>query len=67
MPSAVLHRELTIEFGLSATSLGGLTVLYFFSYTAMQIPTGLLADSLGPRRLLAWVWPLLQLDQCCLV
>ncbi|HCP34141.1 MAG TPA: MFS transporter [Deltaproteobacteria bacterium] len=52
MAPAVLHRELTIDFSLSASSLGGLTSLYFYSYTAMQIPTGLLADRFGPRRLL---------------
>ena len=51
---AVLHRELTVDFSLSASSLGALTSLYFYSYTAMQIPTGLLADLWGPRRLLAF-------------
>ena len=49
---AVLHRELSLDFGLSAASLGSLSALYFYSYVAMQIPTGLLADRLGPRRLL---------------
>ena len=49
---AVLHRELTVDFSLSASSLGALTSLYYYSYTAMQIPTGLLADRFGPRRLL---------------
>ena len=51
---AVLHRELTVDFSLSASSLGALTSLYYYSYTAMQIPTGLLADLWGPRRLLAF-------------
>ena len=49
---AVLHRELSIDFGLSAASLGSLSALYFYSYVLMQIPTGLLADRFGPRRLL---------------
>ncbi|MEK9785033.1 MAG: MFS transporter [Gammaproteobacteria bacterium] len=49
---AVLHRELSLDFGLSAAGLGSLSALYFYSYVAMQIPTGLLADRLGPRRLL---------------
>ena len=49
---AVLHRELSLDFGLSAASLGSLSALYFYSYVAMQIPTGLLADRYGPRRLL---------------
>ena len=49
---AVLHRELSLDFGLSAASLGSLSALYFYSYVVMQIPTGLLADRYGPRRLL---------------
>ena len=49
---AVLHRELSVDFGLNATSLGSLSALYFYSYVAMQIPTGLIADRVGPRRLL---------------
>ncbi len=51
---AVLHRELTLDFTLSASSLGTLTSLYYYSYTAMQILTGLWADLWGPRRLLAF-------------
>ena len=49
---AVLHRELSLDFGLSAATLGSLSALYFYSYVAMQVPTGLLADRCGPRRLL---------------
>ncbi len=49
---AVLHRELSLDFGLSAASLGSLSALYFYSYVLMQIPTGLLADRFGPRLLL---------------
>ncbi len=45
--------ELTIDFGLSAASLGNLSAFYFYAYAAMQLPTGVLADALGPRRLLA--------------
>ncbi|HCV21574.1 MAG TPA: MFS transporter [Gammaproteobacteria bacterium] len=49
---AVLHRELSQDFGLSAAALGGLSGLYFYSYVAMQVPTGLLVDRWGPRWLL---------------
>lgn len=49
---AVITRELTSTFGLSATALGNLSAFYFFSYVAMQVPTGILADRWGPRRLL---------------
>ncbi|MBI5018438.1 MAG: MFS transporter [Deltaproteobacteria bacterium] len=50
---AVMTVELTREFGLTAASLGNLSALCFYSYVAMQVPTGVLADRLGPRLLLA--------------
>ncbi len=49
---AVITDELTLAFGLTAAGLGNLSAFYFYSYVAMQIPTGLLADRLGPRKLL---------------
>ncbi len=49
---AVLTTELTADFGLTAAALGNLSAFYFYSYVAMQIPTGLLADRFGPRVLL---------------
>jgi len=49
----VLTSELTLDFGLNAAELGNLSAFYFYSYVAMQVPTGLLADHWGPRRLLA--------------
>lgn len=50
---AVMTGELMREFGLGATALGHLSALYFYSYVAMQVPTGILADRWGPRRLLS--------------
>jgi MFS family permease len=50
---AVMTDELMGDFGISAAGLGNLSAIYFYSYVAMQVPTGLLADRLGPRRLLA--------------
>jgi len=50
---AVLTNELAAEFGLGAAALGNLSAVYFYSYVAMQIPTGLAADHWGPRRTLA--------------
>ena len=49
---AVLVQELTREFSLSGAALGNLSAFYFYSYVAVQIPTGLIADRWGPRRLL---------------
>lgn len=49
---AVITGELMRDFQISAAALGNLSAFYFYSYVAMQIPTGILADRLGPRRLL---------------
>ena len=49
---AVMTQELMQDFQISASGLGHLSALYFYSYVAMQIPTGILADTLGPRKLL---------------
>ena len=49
---AVITVELSQAFGLTAAALGNLSAFYFYSYVAMQIPTGLLADRFGPRVLL---------------
>ncbi len=40
------------EFAIGAAALGNLSAFYFYSYVAMQIPTGIIADRWGPRRLL---------------
>ena len=49
---AVITRELSRDFGLSAAALGNLSAFYFYGYVAAQIPTGLLADRWGPRKVL---------------
>lgn len=49
---AVLADLLMRDLNLNATGLGNLSAFYFYSYVAMQIPTGLIADVWGPRRLL---------------
>jgi MFS family permease len=50
---AVMTEELSRDFSLGAAALGNLSAFYFYSYVAMQIPTGILADRWGPRKLLA--------------
>lgn len=50
---AVMVNELMLDFQIGAAALGNLSAAYFYSYAAMQIPSGLLADSIGPRRLSA--------------
>jgi MFS family permease len=49
---AVMTEELMRGFNINAAALGNLSAFYFYSYVAMQIPTGILADTWGPRRLL---------------
>ena len=49
---AGIAQDLAIAFQTSATSLGALAATYFYVYTLMQVPTGILADTLGPKRLL---------------
>ncbi|MGD8365999.1 MAG: MFS transporter [Desulfobacterales bacterium] len=49
---AVMTDRLMTEFQIGAAALGHLSAFYFYSYVAMQIPTGVLADRWGPRKLL---------------
>jgi len=49
---AVMTSELMRSFGIGAKDLGSLSAYYFYAYVLMQIPTGMLIDSLGPRKLL---------------
>lgn len=50
---AVMTEQLMAEFAIGGAALGNLSAFYFYAYVGMQIPTGLLADRWGPRRLLA--------------
>lgn len=50
---AVMTVELMRDFSIGAAALGNLSGFYFYSYVLMQIPTGIVADLWGPRRLLA--------------
>lgn len=49
---AGIAPDLASAFQTSAASLGVLAATYFYVYTVMQIPTGILVDSVGPRRAL---------------
>lgn len=50
---ATIAGDLAQSFETGAATLGVLAATYYWVYTAMQIPSGILADTLGPRRLLA--------------
>ncbi len=48
----VMSNELMHDFSLTSQTLGMLSGIYFYSYTPMQIPGGVLMDRFGPHRLL---------------
>lgn len=50
-PSVIID-DLMREFSLSAAVLGNLSALYFYGYSGMQLPAGVLLDKFGPRRLM---------------
>ncbi len=50
---ATMTSELMGDFSIGATMLGNLSAVYFYSYVLMQVPTGVLVDRWGPRRILA--------------
>jgi MFS family permease len=49
---AVMTGELMRAFDIGAKDLGTLSAFYFYAYVLMQIPTGVLVDSWGARKLL---------------
>lgn len=51
MPSAMVN-QLMHSFNLQAAGLGFLASLFFYGYTPMQIPVGLMFDAFGARTLL---------------
>jgi predicted MFS family arabinose efflux permease len=52
MVTAVMADQLMADFNIGAASLGNFSSFYYYSYVAVQIPTGILTDHLGPRKLL---------------
>lgn len=49
---AVMTSELMRDFAITAAQLGNFSAVYFYAYLVMQIPTGVLVDWWGARRLL---------------
>lgn len=45
---SVISNELTIEYNLSQVQLGLLASMYFYAYSLMQIPVGILCDKYNP-------------------
>lgn len=49
---SMMTNELMQTYQLDAAMLGHLAAFYYYAYTPMQLPVGLLIDHYGPRRLL---------------
>jgi sugar phosphate permease len=49
MAPGVVAADLMQAFQTSGAALGSLAAMYYYVYTAMQMPAGILADTLGPR------------------
>jgi predicted MFS family arabinose efflux permease len=49
---AGIAPDLVVAFNTTASSLGVLAATYFYVYTLMQVTTGILVDTLGPRLIL---------------
>jgi len=47
---SVVASDLATDFQATAKAVGLLGSLYFYCYAVMQLPAGLLSDSLGPRK-----------------
>ncbi len=50
---AAIAGELRAAFSATGAQLGALAATYFSVYTLTQVPTGVLVDRLGPRRIVA--------------
>ena len=50
---AAIATELASGFAINATVLGTLAATYFYVYTLLQVPVGVLADTMGPRRIVS--------------
>lgn len=51
MAPAAIAADLQAAFSATAAELGLLASMYFYIYTLMQVPTGVLADTWGVRRI----------------
>jgi sugar phosphate permease len=53
MAPAAIATDLQQSFEASGAALGALAAAYFYTYTVMQIPVGVMADTLGIRKIVA--------------
>ncbi len=53
MSLGIIKDDLMSSFSMSATTFANLGAMYFYAYMLMQIPAGILADTLGTRKTVA--------------
>lgn len=46
----ILAVDLSRDLGMDAVTIGWMSSVFFFTYGLMQLPAGMFADSLGPRK-----------------
>lgn len=51
---SVMTEGLTQSFGVTSTELGVLSSFYYYAYTLLQIPCGVIVDRFGPRRVITF-------------
>lgn len=51
---AVVSNDLSAELNLTGLQLSNLSSMYFYAYALMQIPVGIMADTIGPRKIVSW-------------
>lgn len=49
---SVMTDKLMIHYGITTSMLGVLISFFYYSYTTLQIPCGLILDKLGPRNII---------------
>lgn len=54
MATGVVKAELQESFGIGAAQFATIGSMYFYAYFIMQIPSGILADKIGPRKTATW-------------
>jgi len=54
MATGVVKAELQETFGIGAAQFATIGSMYFYAYFIMQIPSGILADKIGPRKTAMW-------------
>ncbi|MGI5839488.1 MAG: MFS transporter [bacterium] len=56
LSNTMVANNLVREFGISPEALGILGSMYFYPYSLMQVPAGVLADKIGARKLMSMMF-----------